>query len=129
MKVLRIILFFLTLSVSPLIHAESEEGIEPTLGVSIKHKLTYALIEGYMFYNVNAKIIAADGYWLTGVKIIIRDNMTGKTIYRKRLPNAYLYTFPDGAAIIGRGNALKQIMLFPSGEDKGWCLIMKKQGI
>lgn len=128
MKALRISLLLLTLSVSFLVNAETESA-KPTLDVSVKRNISYALIEGIPFYNVTASIKAWDGYWIKGVRIIVRDNWTGKRIYKKSFPKAFLYGFSDGTLQIGQGNVLIQTIIFKDSDTKEWYMQIKKKGI
>ena len=106
------------------------ETVKPTFGVSFDRPVKMAIIEGQTYNNVIVEIDVADkdSKYNVGVLVVIKDSVTRKKIFKKRLPKSYLYAFSDGTITIGKGNALTQMELVKI-EDKTWVLEFREKGL
>ncbi len=110
----------------------SQESAKPTFDVKITRDVAIAIIEDIKYYNVEIKLNAApfDDLFLEGVKVTVKDKKTGKKIYKKRFSSSYLYGFADGTIQVGKGNAIRQVILIQSKEDRTkWFCEIKKGGL
>ncbi|MBP5515188.1 MAG: hypothetical protein J6Y04_10530 [Bacteroidaceae bacterium] len=100
----------------------------PTYDVKIERKVQIAHIETEAHSNVIVEIKAA-GILDGGVKITIKDYETGKKIYKKRFSHSYLYCYPDGDIMVGKGDALKQVIILKDNDNGIWLANIKAGGI
>lgn len=107
--------------------AQSEEA-SPTFDVTIERKVAFAFIEDETYYNVTVELKSFDNYFLSGVKITVKD-ITGKKIYKKRWHSSYLYGFSDGTIQIGKGNVLTQVILAKFETTNDWGIEIREKGI
>lgn len=126
-KVIITLLFFLC---SIMTFAQSER-VKPTFGVELDREVAFAIIEKETFKDVIVELKSADlgDLFVDGVKIIVKDAITGKMLYKKRFSNSYLYAFSDGSIQVGKGNALTQVILYKSKEYDVWLMEIRKKGI
>ena len=120
-------LFFLCAIVT---FAQSET-VSPTFGVELDRELVYANIEGEDYQNVVVEIKAADlgDIFERGVRVIVKDAKTGKRIYKKRFSKSYLYAFSDGSLVVGKGNALTQLVLYKANIYGEYRMRIREKGI
>lgn len=112
------------------IHAENEgESVSPTYDIEFDRPVMRATIEGETYFNVIVEINAAEAGDIlgSGVKITVKDEKTGKKIYKKRFHKSYLYAFSDGTIQIGKGNALTQLYLYK--DNSVWLMAIREKGL
>ena len=107
------------------------ESVNPTFGVELDREVALAIIEKETYKDVIVELKSADfGAWfVSGVKVIVKDAKSGKSIYKKRFSNSYLYAFSNGAIQVGKGNALTQLILSKSDEYDVWFMEIREKGI
>lgn len=130
MKKLYLIYLFLCCTISSI---AQDETARPTYGVDIEREVEYAIIEKNSYHNVIVKLEAADiTSLLSGVKITVKDRITGKKIFKRRFYKSYLYGFSDGTLQVGKGNVLVQLVITKSDKYKHlniWDMVLKEKGI
>lgn len=124
------IITFLFFLCSIVTFAQSET-VSPTFGVELDRELVYANIEGEDYQNVVVEIKAADlgDIFERGVRVIVKDAKTGKRIYKKRFSKSYLYAFSDGSLVVGKGNALTQLVLYKANIYGEYRMRIREKGI
>lgn len=110
---------------------EQDESVKPTFGVKLDREVAVAVIEKETYYDVIVELKAAaiDDWFAEGVKITVKDIKTGKKIYKERFENSYLYAYSDGSIMVGKGNALTQLILGKPEEDGFWVMKIRENGI
>ena len=126
-KLITALLFFM---VAIGVFAQSE-SVNPTFGVELDREAALAIIEKETYKDVIVELKSADfGAWfVSGVKVIVKDAKSGKSIYKKRFSNSYLYAFSNGAIQVGKGNALTQLILSKSDEYDVWFMEIREKGL
>lgn len=104
---------------------EDAEKVSPTLNVELERPIQRALIDGKPYFNVSVELDAGK---YSGVKVTVKDQQTGKKIYKKNFKNSYLYAFSDGSIYVGKGNALTQLMLIKSVEGF-YLIVIREKGL
>ncbi|MBQ9076906.1 MAG: hypothetical protein IJY31_03585 [Muribaculaceae bacterium] len=130
MTAYRYFLFLLLFTISAVSHADDKgERVGPTYDVTLDRPVLRALIEGEPYFNVTVELDAAGHTEIltTGVKVTVKDSQTGKKIYKKRFSKSYLYAFSNGTILVGKGNALTQVILTKS--DGVWLMEIREKGI
>ncbi len=128
-KAVIIFLFFLCAIVT---FAQSEaETVKPTFGVELDREVAAARIENEDYQNLVVELKAADfgDIFTLGVRVIVRDAKTGKRIYKKRFSKSYLYAFSDGSLVVGKGNALTQLVLYKANIYGEYRMRIREKGI
>jgi hypothetical protein len=106
------------------------ESVKPTFDVIVKRNVTSAIINGNFYTNIITTFKAADVFdWSEGVKVIVRDELTNKKVYKKRFSKSYLYVYSDNSIQIGKGNATTEIVCFKSKNDGTWKMEIDEGGI
>lgn len=101
------------------------EGVYPTHDVTIERKISIAYIEEDVYNNITIKLKAGSDV----VKLIVKDAYTGAKIYKKRFANSYLYCFPGGDIMVGKGDALTKVIISKDKEKDMWWANIKAGGI
>ena len=127
-KSLIVTFFCLLCSISSFAQSETETA-RPTLGVSVERHVFVATIEKQMYFDVVVELKAAalGDMFADGVKIIVKDAKTGKTIYKKRFSSSYLYGFSNGSLQVEKGNILTQLIVYK--QDNKWMMTLREKGI
>lgn len=123
------ILLILLLFILPIVsHAsEEKESVGPTFNVKLERPVSRALIEGEPYFNVSVELDASSPSFCPSVKVTVKDEKTGKKIYKKRFSNSYLYAFSDGTIQIGKGKAITQLILTKVYDN--WLVEIREKGI
>ena len=71
------------------------ESVKPTFGVAIEREVSYASIDNKDYYDIIVELKSAElgDIFAEGVKVVVRDNTTGKKIYKKNSPNHIFMRF------------------------------------
>lgn len=118
----------------------------PSHGVTLSRRVSHAMIDEQFHkdvdYTVELKAAEAGGdknFWrdgdvlppLQGVKVTVKDNKTGKKIYKKRFSQAYLYVFPSAGVHVGKGNRGVNVVNYLCIENSpvGWIVTIDENGI
>ena len=126
-KILLLIAFILcTLSIW-------SESIKPIYGIKIERETSTSIIEQTEHFDKTfiVEIDAADVVdFKAGVKVTVKDKKNNKKIYKKRFPKSYLYYDSKwDVYIVGKGDALTQVILVRSKDGKEWILEIREKGI
>ena len=105
-----------------------EESVKPTYGVELDREVALAVIEKVNYEDVIVELKSSD-FLDDGVKITVKDAKTGKKIYKKNFKKSYLYAFSDGTIVVGKGNALTQVILQKSEKHDVWLAEIREKGI
>lgn len=123
-----------------------EEVAYPSFGVSLSRHVTHAMIDDKLVegvdYTVDLKAAETGGdtnFWrdgsvipsLKGVKVTVKDNKTGKKVYKKRFDKAYLYVFPSSNVRVGKANRGTNVVTYLCIEKSpmGWIVTIDENGI
>ena len=102
---------------------------KPVYGIELDREVEMAIIEGETYWNVVIELKSDDDF-SSGVKILVKDSMTGKKIYKKKFKKSYLYVFtPEGTVVVGVGDALTQVIIGKSNETGSWLAKIREKGI
>ncbi len=126
-KILLFVFIFCTLSIW-------SKGIKPIYGLKIERETSFTIIEQaeYSDKTFIVELDAADfeDIFKEGVKVTVKDKNTNKKIYKKRFSKSYLYYDPEfDLYIVGKGDALWQVMLFRNKDSKEWMIKISEKGI
>lgn len=104
-------------------------AVRPTYGIELDREVEMAVIEGETYWNVVIELKSDDDF-SSGVKVLVKDSMTGKKVYKKKFKKSYLYVFPDnGSVIVGVGEALTQVLIGKPDETGPWLAKIREKGI
>ena len=109
---------------------DAAESVMPSYGVKLERPVAIAMINGVEYSDVVVELKAYEAIDLfSGVKVTIKDAVTGKKLYKKRFSKSRLYGFSDGSISIGKGNVLIQMILYKSKEYNVWCMALQEKGL
>ena len=89
-------LLSLVFVLSVMLSFAQSESIKPTFGVTLEREVAFALIEKEAFKDVVVELKAAEiaELFAEGVKVTVKDAMTGKKIFKKGFPSHISMPFP-----------------------------------
>lgn len=102
---------------------------KPVYGIELDREVEMAIIEGETYRNVVIELKSDDDF-SSGVKVLVKDSMTGEKIYKKKFKKSYLYVFtPEGTVVVGVGDALTQVLIGRPDETGPWLAKIREKGI
>lgn len=117
------------------IYAQEDSNIEtakPITNVEVTRKVSIMSIEDKIYRNVVVNIQSfAPDYLISSlyrVKVVVTDSI-GKTIYKKRFKDTFLYIFKSGQIQVAKPSFNKIVISAPIAGESIYGIIKEKEGV
>ena len=117
---------------------EDRESSSPSYNTEIVRRCNLIDIEGAKYTNVVVTLKSGKNFWTSTsydpkyyVKVVVKDIIEGKRIYKKTFKNCYLYLFSNGQIQVAR-QKFNKVVIKPEKmlDEKLWYgKIREKEGI